>query len=163
MGIKYSSAEKERETVSFFVSHLQYPYKYTILSSRKGMFGMAITMSVEEYKQLFGTPEPEDSVEKQIARKQASSQKRSVQSGINNSLGQKFETLISYACDEYKRQGVAYIKKTPEPFRVLCKKGKGQFIGQFGNGQNAQPDYTGTLKGGRSIMCEAKATSKWKC
>ena len=53
--------------------------------------------------------------------------------------------------------GRAYIVKEPEPFRVLKKdKRSGRAAIQFV--KHAQPDFHGTLKGGRSIVFEAKFT-----
>ena len=53
--------------------------------------------------------------------------------------------------------------KTPEPFRVLEKSRDGIFKGRFT--ARAQPDFQGTLEGGRSIVFEAKYTTadrlKW--
>lgn len=54
---------------------------------------------------------------------------------------------------------IASIDKTPEPFRVTSKNHRtGEFTGRFST--HAQPDFQGTLYGGRSIMFEAKRTSK---
>lgn len=77
---------------------------------------------------------------------------------INNARGQHFEREILAGCKMYERYGIALIDKTPEPFMV-AKKGKdGMFVGRFC--KTAQPDFQGTLKGGRSIIFEAKRTSK---
>lgn len=51
----------------------------------------------------------------------------------------------------------AEVDKTPEPFRVLEKLRDGIFKGRFT--ARAQPDFQGTLAGGRSIVFEAKYTS----
>lgn len=57
----------------------------------------------------------------------------------------------------------ADVDKTPEPFRVLEKSRDGKFKGRFT--ARAQPDFQGTLDGGRSIVFEAKYTTtdrlKW--
>lgn len=60
-------------------------------------------------------------------------------------------------CDFYRRKGIADISKVDEPFRVIQLYKAGQFKGQFT--ANANPDFEGTLKGGRSICFEAKYTS----
>ena len=49
------------------------------------------------------------------------------------------------------------MEKMPEPFMVLEKKDRGIFKGRFI--AHAQPDFMGTLSGGRSICFEAKYTS----
>lgn len=71
--------------------------------------------------------------------------------------GQQFESLIEKACLRYKVLGKAYIEKTPEPMKPLQKANpKGQFLACFV--KHAQPDYKGTLKGGRAVVFEAKHT-----
>lgn len=71
--------------------------------------------------------------------------------------GEHFESMISAACDYYRDRGLAKIEKTPEPMKPLCAKNKkGQFLACYT--KQAQPDYGGTLKGGRSIYFEAKHT-----
>lgn len=70
--------------------------------------------------------------------------------------GRDFENMIDITCRMYKRKGFGFIQKTPEPMRVIKNNGKGQFTSVFE--KKAQPDYTGVLKGGTSIMFEAKHT-----
>lgn len=78
---------------------------------------------------------------------------------LNNAQGQHFEREILAACKMYERYGIAVIDKTPEPFKVTKKNHQtGEFSGRFS--KHAQPDFQGTLHGGRSIMFEAKQTSK---
>ena len=71
--------------------------------------------------------------------------------------GQNFERLIDVACQLYKEDGVAWIEKTPEPMKPLGKQnGRGQFLACYT--KQAQPDYKGTLRGGRAVVFEAKHT-----
>lgn len=71
--------------------------------------------------------------------------------------GQNFERLIDLACQRYKEDGVAWIEKTPEPMKPLGKQnGRGQFLACYT--KQAQPDYKGTLRGGRAVVFEAKHT-----
>ena len=71
--------------------------------------------------------------------------------------GGYFENIISASCDYYLSRGLAKIEKTPEPMKPLgAKNRKGQFLACYT--KQAQPDYGGTLKGGRSIYFEAKHT-----
>lgn len=72
--------------------------------------------------------------------------------------GAMFEKYIDAACEVYKREGVAAIDKTPEPFKVTKRTQDGKFVGVFV--KKAQPDYKGTLKNGRSIIFDAKYTAK---
>lgn len=75
----------------------------------------------------------------------------------NNDRGKLFERLIDQACWNYRVKEIAIVEKTPEPFSVKKKNKDGTFTGYFIG--NAQPDYKGTIVGGRSIVFEAKVTS----
>ena len=75
----------------------------------------------------------------------------------NNAQGHIFESCIESGCDDYSRQERAEVEKTPEPFRVTQKGKDGKFEGRFIT--NAQPDFKGTLIGGRAIVFEAKHTT----
>ncbi len=78
---------------------------------------------------------------------------------LSNAQGQRFENEILTGCKMYERHNIAVIDKTPEPFKVTSKNHKtGEFTGRFT--KHAQPDFQGTLKGGRSIVFEAKQTTK---
>lgn len=77
--------------------------------------------------------------------------------GVSNNRGHEFEDAIKQACVIYAAQGRAKVEKTPEPFRVLEKRENGVFEGRFT--AHAQPDFQGTLNGGRSIIFEAKYTT----
>lgn len=79
------------------------------------------------------------------------------QNRVNHARGQQFEQGILAACRVYAERNIAVIDKTPEPFRVVRKYGDGMFSGRFTR-LRAQPDFQGTLKGGRSIVFEAKYT-----
>lgn len=80
------------------------------------------------------------------------------QNAINNAQGHFFEGYIKAACEIYWQQGRAEISKTPEPFKVKKKHPDGTFTGWFTK-EKAQPDFQGTLDGGRSITFEAKYTT----
>lgn len=84
--------------------------------------------------------------------------KRQLQGKISKAKGQAFEKRLDAAFEEYRARGVASIEKTPEPMKVTRSIGKGKFEAFFE--KKAQPDYEGTLKGGRSLMLEAKYTDK---
>lgn len=87
-------------------------------------------------------------------RKNALNQYRA---SMSNNCGHDFEDAIRQACVLYAQQGRAKVEKTPEPFRVLEKRENGIFTGRFV--AHAQPDFQGTLDGGRSIIFEAKYTT----
>lgn len=81
-----------------------------------------------------------------------------LQNKRNNALGSNFEKMINAGCKKYANEEVALITKCPENFTAKSKDKKtGKFYGQFYG--KAQPDYIGTLHGGRSILFEAKATT----
>ncbi len=83
---------------------------------------------------------------------------QSYRNKVNNAQGHDFEKAIEQACVIYARQGIARIEKTPEPFRVMSKsRSGGVFQGRFT--ARAQPDFQGTVEGGRSIVFEAKYTT----
>lgn len=79
------------------------------------------------------------------------------QNRVNNAQGHFFEGAIMAACRFYHDKERAEIDKTPEPFRVTTKSRDGTFTGRFT--AHAQPDFQGTLAGGRSIVFEAKYTT----
>lgn len=76
----------------------------------------------------------------------------------NRAAGQYFEESIEAACTFYRLQGTADIDKTPEPTKQLTKVDRyGRFTACYE--KKAQPDFKGTLAGGRSVVFEAKFTS----
>lgn len=81
---------------------------------------------------------------------------RQLQGAISKAQGGYFEDLITNSCEHYKQIKLANIEKPPEPFRPSKRMGDGKFIGNYT--QQAQPDFKGTLRGGRSICFEAKHT-----
>ena len=97
------------------------------------------------FKAISEIPEAEKHIRAQIRGKQA------------RLAGSYFEAMISGSCDYYLDRGLAKIEKTPEPMKPLGPKNyKGQFLACYT--KQAQPDYKGTLKGGRAVVFEAKHT-----
>ena len=73
--------------------------------------------------------------------------------------GEYFENLISSSLAWYKNKGIAFVEKTPEPMRPLrAPNRQGQFLACYTKA--GQPDFKGTLVGGRAIVFEAKHTNK---
>lgn len=72
--------------------------------------------------------------------------------------GERFEHLIDVTCVHYKLKGQAYIQKTPEPLKPIKAMNRAKGLYQAVFTKKAQPDFTGTLQGGRSIIFEAKHT-----
>lgn len=83
--------------------------------------------------------------------------KRQEQGRQNRAEGKEFEKRIDEAFAYCKSKGSALIDKTPEPTKVIKRLEGGKFIAVFD--KKAQPDYSGTLKGGRSVKFEAKFTT----
>lgn len=74
----------------------------------------------------------------------------------NRAHGKAFEEDLEKTFAYYNEKGFAKIDKTPEPMKVIRSMGQGHFLACFT--KKAQPDYKGTIKGGRSVMFEAKYT-----
>lgn len=71
--------------------------------------------------------------------------------------GGYFEKLIDRECRIYEECGAAKIEKTPEPMKPLRPPNQqGQFLACYT--KHAQPDYKGTLRGGKAVVFEAKHT-----
>jgi recombination protein U len=81
---------------------------------------------------------------------------RRIQGREARKAGGNFETYLDDLFTLYSKYDVMHIEKTPEPMRVIRPAGPGQFIACFQ--KSAQPDYKGTMKGGRCIVLEAKHT-----
>lgn len=79
------------------------------------------------------------------------------QGAVNRAQGKNFERLIDEALAYYEQKGAAAVEKTPEPMRPTKDLGNGKFISYYE--KQAQPDYKGTIKGGRSVVFEAKHTT----
>lgn len=79
----------------------------------------------------------------------------------NKAAGALFEQMIEAACRYARQAGVAEIEKTPEAMKPLGhQNGRGQFMACYV--KKAQPDFKGTVKGGGSIVFEAKFTTTGK-
>lgn len=88
--------------------------------------------------------------------------KASIQGRQNRAQGLAFEELVNATCDYYRQTGEAFIEKTPEPMKPLqaIDRQRGIFKAVFEKA--AQPDYKGTLKGGRAVCFDAKYTETEK-
>jgi recombination protein U len=75
--------------------------------------------------------------------------------------GEHFENMITASLNWYKDKGVALVEKTPEPMRPLRPPNRsGQFLACYTKA--GQPDFKGTLTGGRAVVFEAKHTDSDK-
>lgn len=105
-------------------------------------------MSIEEYKNTI-LQENEGKIK---------SFQRQLQGKINHGFGQNFEEQVESICEVYKMKGIAIIEKTPEPMKILKHIENGHFETIFT--KSAQPDFKGTLKGGKTVVFDAKFTEK---
>lgn len=85
---------------------------------------------------------------------------RQLQGKVNRELGKNFEEQIEFLCEGYKLNKLAIIEKTPEPMKILRHIENGHFETVFA--KLAQPDFKGTLKGGRTVVFDAKFTESNK-
>jgi len=110
-------------------------------------------ISVEEYREL---------IKKQNGKvnrgKEVHDPKRQLQGKINRELGKIFEDTVYTICQVYEYNGLARIEKTPEPMKVLKYIDGGRFEAVFE--KSAQPDFKGTVKGGRTVVFDAKFTEE---
>ena len=82
---------------------------------------------------------------------------RSQQGLQSRRAGEIFEDIIAASLIWYENKGLACVEKTPEPMKPLSKPNKrGQFLACYVKA--GQPDFKGTLTGGRSVVFEAKHT-----
>lgn len=79
-----------------------------------------------------------------------------LQGARNRAAGLQFEALIEAACEHYRLHDLAEIEKTPEPMQPVKDLGGGKFVAHYA--KKAQPDFKGTLAGGRAVAFEAKHT-----
>ena len=71
--------------------------------------------------------------------------------------GDSFEDTIAASLVWYEQHGEACIEKTPEPMKPLSRPDKyGRFKACYTKA--GQPDFKGTIRGGRSVVFEAKHT-----
>ena len=75
--------------------------------------------------------------------------------------GEHFENMITASLNWYCDKGVAFAEKTPEPMKPLRKPDRqGRFLACYTKA--GQPDFKGTLTGGRAVVFEAKHTDSDK-
>lgn len=82
--------------------------------------------------------------------------KASIQGRRNKAEGAVFEADVKRSCENYEKEKIAFIEKTPEPMRIIGKFSDAVFKAVFE--KSAQPDFKGTLCGGRAICFDAKCT-----
>lgn len=83
--------------------------------------------------------------------------KQKLKSRTANDNGLEMEKAIKIAAERYLADGRLKVIKTPEPFRVIKKGNAGKAIIRFEG--HAEPDFIGTLAGGRCIVFESKYTT----
>ena len=93
-----------------------------------------------------------------LERMTAEAFRASYQGKRNRALGLKFEEIVDEACEHYRSMGLAHIEKTPESMKIIgvLNRKLGHFKACFD--KKAQPDFKGTMAGGRSVCFDAKHT-----
>lgn len=83
---------------------------------------------------------------------------KNIQGYLSRLQGASFEEMIDCACEYYSKEEKAYIKKTPEPMKIIkpANTERTLFIAAFQ--KKAQADYKGVLNNGKGIHFEAKST-----
>lgn len=101
-------------------------------------------LSIQEYKNI-------------ISLQNSKNPYRQLQGKVNREIGKNFEEQVESICNVYELNNLAIIEKTPEPMKILKHIENGHFETVFS--KSAQPDFKGTLKGGRTVVFDAKFTS----
>lgn len=82
---------------------------------------------------------------------------RSQRGLLSRRNGELFENIIAASLIWYEDKGVSCVEKTPEPMKPLrAPNNRGQFLACYVKA--GQPDFKGTITGGRSVVFEAKHT-----
>ena len=79
-----------------------------------------------------------------------------LQGKLAKEKGRRFEGRLDATFAYYAERGFALIEKTPEPMKPIRSLGEGRFVACYV--KKAQADYKGTMKGGRTVIFEAKYT-----
>ena len=82
--------------------------------------------------------------------------KRQIRGARSKRNGKLFEDLVTASCHYYASRRTALIIKTPEPMKPIKDLGSGRFIAYYEKA--AQPDYKGVMRGGRTVIFDAKHT-----
>lgn len=118
-----------------------------------------IHLSEKEAEFLVSDSEEAEDKKTETVKEKSDKTKLRSRNAKSLSSGKAFEELIVFSCNRYRTAGDACILKTPEPFAVYSRTKEGLFMGRF-TAAKAQPDFQGTIRGGKSIIFEAKYTSK---
>ena len=108
-------------------------------------------ISVEEYKELV-----KEQSGKVNRGKEVHDPNRQLVGKLSRESGKIFEEAVEVICRVYEMNGLAKIEKTPEPMKILKYLDKGRFEAVFE--KDAQPDFKGVVKGGRTVVFDAKHT-----
>ena len=101
-------------------------------------------MSIEEYKNITASMVKQKNPYRQLQGK------------VNHFLGENFENRITNICKYYEINNLAKIEKTPEPMKIIQHIDHGHFEAIFTKA--AQPDFKGCIKGGKTVVFDAKFT-----
>lgn len=102
-------------------------------------------VSIEEYKKMIGN-----------CGTNMKNPCRQLTGKISHGIGENFECQVENICRIYETKKLAKIEKTPEPMKILKYIEDGRFETVFTKA--AQPDFKGTIKGGQTVVFDAKYT-----
>ena len=95
-----------------------------------------------------------------LEEKNNKSIQRSFKNKKSRAEGKTFEEALERGCSFYLENGTAFIVKVPENRKVVGRTGGRASMMLCVNDKKSQPDFVGTLAGGKSIVFEAKHTDK---
>ena len=101
-------------------------------------------ISIEEYKKMISNGNKIKNPNRQLTGR------------ISHGIGENFEGKVTNICKLYEEKKLAKIEKTPEPMKVLKHIEDGKFEAIFTKA--AQPDFKGVIKGGKTVVFDAKYT-----
>ena len=102
----------------------------------------------------------DEEIKEYLAEQESKSLQRSYKNKKSRAEGKTFEEALERGCSFYLENGTAFIVKVPENRKVVGRTGGRTSMMLCVNDKKSQPDFVGTLKGGRSIAFEAKHTDK---
>ena len=102
----------------------------------------------------------EDEIREILEAEKEKNEKRAVKNRKSRANGRNFEEEIERGCSFYSEKGTALITKVPENRKVVGRTGGRTSMMLCVNDKKAQPDFVGTIAGGKSIVFEAKHSDK---
>ena len=102
----------------------------------------------------------EEEIKEYLAEQESKNSVRAFKNKKSRAEGKTFEEALERGCSFYLENGTAFIVKVPENRKVVGRTGGRTSMMLCVNDKKSQPDFVGTLAGGKSIAFEAKHTDK---